>query len=172
MIQVNIPELEGLAQQLTYAASDSFDALCRLRVISDEMHNDLELLTYPQAGVALEAICVASDALQRGDDTLQSLKNTVQAVIDSYEESERRFSDALARMSAQMDRAQVGCNAALVSDNVAYTAHDEPPAQLGVRRLVADSVEEMQIANIAAVTKAVKEEYGVSRVEPLSEADA
>lgn len=170
MIRVDIAEIEKLTDILVKIASDSDEVLSRLRQVSNEMLNDVELSSYPQSAIALEAISGALDALNRGNDTLQSLKNTMLPIASIYQENEQKNKDALNRMAALMGSMSVGYNAAIVSDNIAHVEHsDSLTSQSKVQQLVADSVEEMQVTNIAAVTKTVREEYEISSVEELVE---
>ena len=170
MIKVDIAELEKLTDILIRLASDSDEVMSRLRRVSNEMHEDIELETYPQSAVALEAVSVALDALNRGNDTLQSLKSAILPVADMYRENEQKNKDALSRMVAIMDSVCVEYNAAIVSDHIAHIEHtDSIVSQSKVQQMVADSVEEMQVTNIAAVSKTIREEYEVSDVADLVE---
>lgn len=170
MIRVDIAEIEKLTDIFVKIASDSDEVLSRLRQISNEMHDDVELPAYPQSAIALEAISGAIDALNRGNDMLQSLKNIMMPIASTYQENEQKNKAALNRMAALMDSVSVGYNAAIVSDNIAHVEHsDAVVSQSKVQQLVADSVEEMQVTNIAAVTKAAREEYEISKIEDLVE---
>lgn len=168
MIKVDLAEIELLTDLLVKMASDTEESLNKLRQISNEMYNDIELPAYPQTPVALEAVSVAIESLNRGNDTLQSLRNAILPVVSKYQENEKRCSDALMRMTATMDAASVGFNAAVSSTGIIPVEHtDGIVSQEKVQQLVSDSVQEMQITNIAAVSKAVKEEYEVSNVVDL-----
>lgn len=170
MIRVDIAEIEKLTDILVKVASDSDEVLSRLRQVSNEMHNDVELPSYPQSAIALEALSGAIDALNRGNDTLQSLKNTMLPIASTYQENEKRNKEALNRMTTLMDSVSVSYNTAIVSDSIAHVEHNDSIASQGkVQQLVADSVEEMQVTNIAAVTKTVREEYEISKIEDLVE---
>lgn len=170
MIRVDIAEIEKLTDVLARVASDTDEVLNRLRQISNEMYNDVELPTYPQSAIALEAVSGAVDALNRGNDTLQSLRSAVLPIASTYQETEKKNRDALSRMYAMMDSMGTSYNAAIISDSIVHVEHtDDVAIQGDVQRLVADSVEEMQVANIAAVTKAVKEEYDILKVEDFIE---
>lgn len=170
MISVDIAEIEKLTDILVRIASDSDEVLSRLRQVSNEMYNDVELPAYQQSTIALEAISGAIDALNRGNDTLQSLKNTMLPIAGTYQENEQKNKDALNRMVMRMDSVSAGYNTAIVSDSIAHVEHNDNIASQGrVQQLVADSVEEMQVTNIAAVTKTVREEYEISKIEELVE---
>ena len=168
MIKVDIAEIEKLTDILVKLASDSDEALSRLRQVSNEMYNDVELPTYPQSSVALEAVSTAIDALNRANDTVQSLKNTVLPIASIYQENEQKNRNALNRISALMDNASTGFNAAIVSNGIAHVEHTDSIISQGkVQQLVADSVEEMKVANIAAISKTVSEEYEVNKIKDL-----
>ena len=170
MIKVNIAEIEKLTEILVKLASDSDEALSRLRLVSNEMNNDVELPLYPQASVTLEAILTAINSLTRANDTIQSLKNIVLPIAGIYQETEQKNKDALERMLTLMENANVDYNAAIVSDGIAHVEHaDNVISQAQVQQLVADSVEEMQVTNIAAISKTLKEEYEISAVKDLVE---
>lgn len=168
MIKADIAEIEKLTDILVKLASDSDEALSRLRQVSKEMHNDTELLEYPQSSVALETVSNAIDALNRADDTVQSLKNTVLPIAGIYRENEQKNIDALNRMTELMDRANTGFNAIIVSDETALIEHtDGIISQNRARQLITDSVEEMKVANIATIYKTVSEEYEISAIKDL-----
>lgn len=170
MIKVDIAEIEKLTDILVKIASDSDEVLSRLRQVSDEMVNDVELPSYSQSTIALDAIFGALEALNRGNDILQSLKNTILPIASTYQENEQRNKDRLNRMTELMDSMSVGYNAAIVSDSIAHVEHcDSISSQDKIQQLVADCVEEMQVTNIAAVTKTVSDEYEISIVENLVE---
>lgn len=170
MIKVDFAEIEQITDILVKMASDSDEVFNRLRHISMEMQEDLELAAYPQSGVALEAVSVAIDALNRGNDTLQSLRSAMLPVATTYQENEQKVKDALSRMTVQMDKVCVGYSAAIASDSITHVEHsDAVVSQSKLQQLVAESVEEMQVTNIAAVTKVVREEYEISGVEDLVE---
>ncbi len=170
MIKADIAEIENLTAVLVKLASDADETSVRLRQLFGEMQEDIVLPLYPQADVALEALSVATEALNRGNDTLQTLKNAMLPIADAYRENEKKNKDALNRMAMRMANLEVGYNAAISSDGVAYTEQEEEEAsRQRLRQLVADNLEEMQIANIAAVTKTVKEEYEITEVKPLLE---
>lgn len=170
MIRVDIAEIEILTDLLVKMASDTEEALSKLRQISNEMHNDVELPSYPQTPVTLETVSVAIDSLNRGNDTLQTLKNAMLPVATTYQENEQKSKNALARMTAIMDTAAVGFSAAVSPSGITPVEHtDNAISQGKVEQLVAESVMEMQVTNIAAVSKAVKEEYEVSTVADLVE---
>lgn len=166
MIKVNIAEIEKITDILVKAASGSDEALSRLRHVSAEMHNDLELPLYTQTDILLEAISTATEALNRGNDTLQSLKNTVLPIANVYRETEQKNKNELSRMLTTMESISVGYNAAITSENIPSIEHtDAIVLQNKVQQLVADSYEEMQVTNIASLTKTVSEEYEVKIVE-------
>ncbi len=166
MIKVNIAEIEKLTDILVKAASSSDEALSRLRRVSTEMHDDLELPLYAQADILLEAVSMAIDALNRGNDTLQSLKNTVLPIANVYRETEQKNKNELSRMLTSMESISVGYNAAITSESIPSIEHaDAIVSQNKVQQLVADSYEEMQVANIASLTKTVSEEYEVKKIE-------
>lgn len=170
MIRVDVAEIEKITDILVKLASDSDEVLSRLRQVSNEMYNDIELPAYPQSSVALEAISTAIDALNRANDSVQSLKNTVLPIASIYQENEQKNKDALNRMSALMDNASTGFNAAVVSNGIAHVEHtDSIISQSKVQQLVADSVEEIKVANIAAISKTVSEEYEISAIKDLAD---
>lgn len=170
MIKVNIAEIEQITDTLVKAASNSEEVFNRLRLILSEMQDDFELSAYPQTPFVLESVSMAQSALNRGNDTLQSLRNVMQSVADHYQETELKNKAALNRMAATMDRVSVGYHAAVVSDSIAHMEHDDTIVfQNKIQQLVAQSSEEMQLTNIAAITKTVQEEYEIIKIEDLVE---
>lgn len=170
MIKADIAEIEKLAGVLSRAAANSEDVLIRLRQVSGEMHNDAGLSAYPQSVVALEALSMAIDALNRGNDTLQSLRNVIFPVASVYQENEQKNKDKLNRMAAAMEGAGIGFHAAIVSDNIAQVGHSNAiNTQNRIQQLTVGGTEEIQVTNIAVVTKAVKEDFEINVVKDLFE---
>lgn len=168
MIKVDIAEIEKLTDVLVKIASDSDEVLSKLRQVFNEMHNDIELPSYPQSAIAQEMLSEAINSLNRGNDTLQYLKSTILPIASIYQETEKKNKNALNRMTALMDGVSVGYNEAVVFDSIAYVEHsDSITSQRKVQQLVADSVGEMQATNIAAISKTVSEEYEISAVKDL-----
>lgn len=170
MIRADMTQIEALTDLLGRVASDGSDALERLRRVSNEMQEDDELALYPQTPVVLETVAQAVTVLTRADDTLQSLHTAMMPVATAYRDAEQRHKDALARMAERMGSLQVGYNAAIVSDKISpVESTQENRAMDTIAQMVADSVEEMQMTNIAAVTRTVREEYAVTAVETMTE---
>ena len=172
MIKVDLSEIELLSDLLVRTASDTEEALGKLRQVSREMQEDVELSTYLQAPMALESISGAIAALNRGNDTLQSLKNVLLSVEDTYQETEKKAKNALNRMTVSMDAAGVGYNCAMAPEGIKPPEQsDEITAQEDLQQLVSDNVQQLQAINIAAITKVVTDEYEVSSVAELPEKD-
>lgn len=170
MIRADIGELEGLTHTLVGLASDCDEVFNRLRLLSSQMSQDVELQTYPQAKAVLEAASAGVQALNRGNDTLQSLQGAMLPVAELYREMERKHRLALERMTVWADHLNTGYGAAIYSQQLARVEHTaERARQLQVQQLVAQNVEQLQAANLAAVTRVVRETYQVSRVEPLEQ---
>ena len=166
MIKVSISEIEKLTDILVRTASSSDEALSRLRFLSAEMHNDIELPLYTQTDILLEAVSMAIETLNRGNDTIQSLKNTVLPIANIYRETEQKNKNELSRMMTTMESLSVGYNAAIASESIPSIEHtDSIVLQNKVQQLVADSYEEMQVTNIASLTKTVSDEYEVKNIE-------
>ena len=169
MIRADIAEIEKLTDAVVRAASDADEVRNRLRNLSAEMHDDIELAAYPQAPAALEALSLSMDVLTRSTDTLQSLRSVLLPLADTYRQTEEQHRNALGRMNAVMGTISAGYNAALESPKVAQVEHEDPvTSQSQVEELVANSALQMQAVNIAAVTKEVREEYDVDSVEPMT----
>lgn len=168
MIQVDIAALEVLADRLMRCASQTEETVCRLRHVSAEMQEDVELAVYEPSGAALESVVWAVEALGRADDTLQSLKNVVASLGERYRALEQEHKNALGRMLTVMDTATVGYQAAMQSDTIPQVGHDEElAAHNAAEQLVADSAEELRVANVAAIRQAAQAEYGVQDVRDL-----
>ncbi len=169
MIKADIEQIEALTDIVTACAYDSEEMLDRMNRILHEMMDDLELNEYPQSAVAIEAAGLAADSIELANDTLLSLRGAVLPAADMYRENEMKSISALSRMTVMLDNAATGYNAALTADGVSSVEHsDQTVSHDKVMRLVAESTAGMQLTNIAAVTKAAREEYAVSELSNLS----
>lgn len=170
MIIADIGELEKLSSMLISISSETDDVLQRLRKMSSEIQSDLDLQTYPQYPLVTEAVSLGVDALNRGNDTLQSLKNVLLYVATEYESNEKKHKNALARMTTILSGINVNLTAATTPADTASVERDEQTdTHEQVVSLVSDSALEMQMANIAAITKKADGEYGIEKVEAMAD---
>lgn len=170
MIGVEISELEKIADILFLMASNTDETLNALRRISAEMQEDLELKVYPQSTNILEEVCFGIESLNRANDTLQSLKHIVLSAVSEYQANEEKNKNTLARMSNCLESLYQGMNVAVTPGEIVHAEiASEAMNQNRVQELVAGSVQEMQIANIAAVSKVLEEEYSIDEVEDIKE---
>ena len=168
LIKVNVFELEKITNNLIKITSDTDELLNRLKSISSEMQNDVELSTYIQSKKLIDSVLVATDAINRGNDIAQTLKNVMLSVASDYKETEKMNIDALNRMIIVMDAVSSRYNASVTSYNIPHIEHtDLLASQNKVQQLVTDNAEEMQITNIAVITKVVQEEYEVKSVKDM-----
>lgn len=170
MITADTPELEQISARVAQMAGDSEEVLSLLRRIGAEMETDLELAAYPQAAIVCRAISSTIIDLSHADDMLQKLKAILAVVPTEYEETEKRQIDAISRLTMVLSGIHVDLAASEVIGRISSenrngnTVLDEQ-----VSRLVSNSVTEMQITNLAAVGKAIEEEYGVLKVTDLND---
>ncbi len=168
MIRVDMAELEKLSILLTRNASQAEETLCRLRHVSAEMQEDLELALYEPTGAALEAVALAVETLTRCNDTLQSLKGTIALAGERYRELEQQHKNALNRMIVTMNTAATEYQAAMATTVVPQAEHsDAQLASEAVEALVADSAESLQAANVAAIRDTAQHLYPVQDVQEL-----
>lgn len=169
MIKVNLAEIEILSATLMDSASKSEDTLQKLKFLSNEIANDIELPMYTQADAVLQAVSHATDTLNRSNDTLQSLKNVISSVSSTYQETEKANTDALNRMLSIMSSLDAGYNSIIVSQNTPLVEHDDTVMALDkVQQLVTESSEEMQITTIAAITKVIEDEYEINDIKEVN----
>ncbi len=169
MISVNIGELETLSTHAMVSSQKSEDILFRLKNLRNEMQTDLEFMEYPQALIVMESLGIASDAMFRADEILRNLRNVLLNVPEQYRENEKKFKDALSRMTEYMNTVSTDYGSVLLSEDMSYVEHpEEGVSQTKVCELVSENLQDMQVINISAVAKVVKEEYPVSEVRPLN----
>lgn len=169
MIRVSIAEIEKLTDILKKSASESDEVLNRLRQLSNEMTDDVELAAYFGADGALTALSDAITALNCGNDTLQSLTNVMLPAADMYRDNERKNKEELNKIMGAMNLAGYGYSTAVTSDSMTYVEHSEAEAyQNRVIGLISDydqKLDGMRTTDIAAIAKAVKEEYEIKAVK-------
>lgn len=168
MIKVNLAEIENLSSALIDSASKTDDSLQKLRFLSNEMVNDTELPMYTQSEAILLAVTSAVNALNRGNDTLLSLKNIILSIPDAYQELEKSHKDALNRMITTMSSLNLNYSSVITSPNTPLVEEDDAiQSQNNVQQLVADSCEDMQITNIAAISKVIEDEYNIQEIKEI-----
>ena len=171
MITADIGELEKITTTLISVASETDEVLHRLRKTSAEIQSDLDLQTYPQYPQVAEAVSLSVDALNRGNDTLQSLKNALLYVAGEYEEKEKEYKNALARMTTVLSGIETTLTSVIASSGVVPIEQgDQSERHSQVVSVVSDSALEMQMVNIAALTKKTDDEYGIKEVTTIPKA--
>jgi hypothetical protein len=170
MISVDIEEIERLADVVTMISTKSDETLEKLRRISNEMLNDIELLTYPQGTTASEIASLSLNTFSQANDTIQALRNVLFSLAEIYKGNEKDYSNAIARMTAVMDSLSVSMTASVVSADIPnIEVSDVMQNQSDIQRLVDESSLEMQLTNISAVSKVIREDYDINDVRPLEE---
>lgn len=168
MISVNIGELETLSTYAMVSSQKSEDILFRLQSLQSEMQADLEFMEYPQALIVMESLSVAQGAMFRANETLRNLKNVLLNIPEQYRENEKKCKDALSRMTEYMNTVSTDYGAVVLSDDMTYVEHPaDGVSQEKVCELVSENLNDMQVINISAVAKVVKEEYPVSEIRRL-----
>lgn len=169
MIIADIGELEKIINMLISVSSETDEVLNRLRKTSAEIQSDFDLQTYPQYPYITESVSLGINALNRGNDTLQSLKNVLLYVATEYVDNEKKYKNALARMTALLSGIGANLTSATLSEDIVSVERDtQTDLHAQVVSLVSDSALEMQVANIAAITKKTDEEYGTVDIEAMS----
>ncbi len=162
MIKVNLAELERLTEVLVKTAWDSEEVSGKLHHILSELQQEVSLTGDLSAEALSDSVSAASASLDRASEMLQSLKGIMLPVADMYRETEQKNKDALNRMAGAMESSGIDFRAAVLSDGLPKEEHTPAGvSQNEVRRLVSDRVEELQVANIAAITGVVQSEYEV-----------
>lgn len=170
MISVDVEELERLSDVFSMIATKSDEALEKLRRISNEMLNDIELLSYPQGNTASEIVSLGLTTFSQANDTVLALRNVLFPLAELYKENEGAFLNAISRMTAIMDSLSVSMDASVVSSDIPnIEISDDMQNHSDIQKLVDESCLEMQVTNISAVNKAIREEYDINEVKPLEE---
>lgn len=168
MTTINISEIELLVDTLSKTASHSDEWLNRLRGLYTEMKNDVELATYPQCDIILQHMHTAITNLEQSNDTLQSLGNALINAPDLYRENEKKIKEVLNCSVTYLDCISAEYNVAISSNTIPIIdCLPNENSNDSVQNLVANSLTEMQMTNISAISKTVKEEYEVKSVQPL-----
>lgn len=168
MIAADIGELEKITAMLLSVSSEADEVLHRLRKTSAELQADPDLQTYPQYPQVTEAVSSGVDSLNRGNDTLQSLKSVLLYVPEEYEENEKKYKNALERMTTVLSGIEANLNSTMAADGPAPIEQSEQSDRHAqVVSMVSDRSLEMQMVNIAALTQKTDEEYGIQDIAAI-----
>lgn len=169
MITVDVAQIEVLTDLLIDSTAGADEVLNRLRRVSSEIQSDTELAKYTYADNLTEYVSLAIQELNRVTDILMTLKNAMLPVADIYRENEKKNKNALIRMTAYVDSIKTTLISVISADTVPQTVHSDDALYLQrkVQRLVSDSISEMQVTNIAAITRIIEDEYEVTNVKSL-----
>ena len=168
MILADLPELEKISGELISVAIGTDEVLNSVRKTLSEIQNDVELTTYPQHADVCESVALCVESLNRSNDMLQTLKGTLQYISGEYEANEIHNINALSRMTTMLSNIHTNLVASTAMGRVTTVEQsDQIQSSSHIRELVSDSAMEMQVTNIAAVGKVVKEEYSIKQVEDM-----
>ena len=168
MIYINTDGLENISDLLVALASQTENEFYRAKAALMELQENTQFQSYPQYVSACETMSHATDELFRLKDTLNTLMNILLSASGDYIQEEkkkvellRKVTDCLASVSYNLSVAVETSGKAEVEKSDEMLSMDE------IQKLVADSNLQMQMTNIAAVSKKVQEEYEVNKITPI-----
>lgn len=168
MIFADVAEIEKISHILSALADRADEALSVLRRTLAEMQNDVEFGMYPQHTTVCNSVSSSIDSLARGNDILQTLKGVLANAVREYEDAEESNVNALNRMADLLSHIQTGMFLSTLPGQIPTVANENQPNSLDrVRGLVSASAAEMQLTNIAVISKVIKEEYGIDQVTDM-----
>lgn len=168
MIFADVAEIEKISHILSALADRADESLSVLRRTLAEMQNDVEFGMYPQHAAVCNSVSLSIDSLARGNDILQTLKGALSNAAHEYEETETNNINALNRMTNLLSNIQAGMFLSTLPEQVPTVANENQPNGLDrVRELVSASAAEMQITNIAVISKVITEDYGIDQVTDM-----
>lgn len=164
MIEVDLVELERLTDTLAAASSSTEDLVGRMHSLGVEMQANPELLTYPQSTPVLEMLSSAETRAVRLSETLITLKTLIAEAVEDYKAQEDEFLKELDGALSSISALSVSIGAAQAAQMLVIETDTETFAQNRVQELVAQDHAEMEMTSLAAVSKVIEEEYGVTAV--------
>ena len=165
MITVDLSALEELSAMTNTSASDADDVRSRLRDVIAEMEENVELTQLPQSASALEALDNCVNTMGDLSESMQALRQLMLGAAEEYAENERRFTEELDAMFETLNGIGTALSAAEVADLVVVEKNYDDLCKTQVEKLVAESSSAMEMVNVAAVSKVIDEQYGVTDVK-------
>ncbi len=168
MITVNLPELEELCITLSSAASDAEDIVGKMGMLEEEMDTEPAFTAFPQSMDTAELLAETKLHASMLSESLRSLSNIVSEALDGYQARENAFREKLEGALASLNAVQADISA-VQTVPMTVTEPEENAAAMGqVEKLVSESSAALQLTNIAAFSKVVEEDYGVSEVHTVN----
>ncbi len=169
MIVADISELEHIADILSVTSSEIDDTLNKAKITFAEMSADLEFAQYIHAQPCIEKVGVAVSALFNVNERISELKSVVFSALSGYSDNERACKNAVSRMTAYLSLLNDTATAALSLDCPSVTGLEQSINQDEIQKMICGSAEELQMANIAAVSKIIEKEYPVKQIQVMSD---
>ncbi len=167
MVIADISELEHIADILSVTSSEIDDTLNKAKATFAEMSADVEFAQYVHTQPCLEKAGAAISSLFNVNERISELKGIMFSVSGGYSDTERACKNAISRMTAYMSLLNDTATTALSLDYPSVTSLEQSTNQDEIQKMISGSAEELQIANIAAVSKIIEKEYPVKQIQVM-----
>lgn len=166
MIKAQPEGLEQISADLKKSAEMLEDITGKIMRLAGEMFDDFQIEEI-SGNLEIKSIVVSVNTdTARTADRLYSFSKAVSDALISYSEIERKNCEKIERLNCAIDSLGTELNSIYaVKDVPIPEASPDEEIQRNTELLVTGSVQDLQMTNIAAVSKAIKEKYFISAVK-------
>lgn len=173
MISVDFSKIELLCNRVSRAVSLSDDTYAMLHLLNEEMTNDLEIQTYPQYVRVSESISVSCAKFKRINERLQLLSSVLNSLIETFNENETDIQNEISRISTLLSNTQENISLFLEqSDAILVEQNEQTISYSKLQQLISNSVFDMELINISAITANVQKQYNVREISYIVDGDS
>lgn len=166
MITAQPEGLEQISLDLKKSAEILEDITGQIMRLSDEIFDDFQIEEI-SGNYEIKSIVVSVNKnTARTADRLYSFSKTVSDALMAYGETERKSCEKIERINCTIDSLGTEFRSLYsVKDTAIPEASPDEEIQRNTEILVTGSVQELQMTNIAAISKVINEKYFVSAVK-------
>lgn len=169
MIIINTDELENLCLLVHSYASKSEELKMHINRLYNEMLNDDFLSVYLRNDELLAGVATAYKKLERCYDILMKLNAILNQKCEEYKTTEQSFQKKIEALKERADLLRIQTETVMTGTIDIKESSDETVSLIdSIVKLVSDSETDMELINIAAVSKTVRDEYVIDDVKSVS----
>ena len=154
MIRINTDELDRLTEVFIRLKSDTDNAMGKATMVRNEMMDDTEFMAIPKCDDVIAILDCAINNLTGINEDLGMVETLLVKAKEEFSDNERELINAIGLINNKLDSIVTQLDSTINSNQVVVVDRSEELRPVNdVERLVAGSVNELEITNIAALSQ-------------------
>jgi len=154
MIRINIEGLDNLTDLFVRLNSDTDNILGKTTMLRNEMLEDPDLMALSNSADIISIMDAAVSNLTQLHEDIQYLDNLFIKAKDDFSDNEKELIKSIDEISNRLNSIKIQLDSALISEQAVVIDRSELDSPVNdVERLVAGSVAELELTNIAALSQ-------------------